>query len=95
MAETEETAIARPQLVKHVSAAMKQHATTEELLETMFSVWSVLSYWLHHTALSYKQGLKQLVNPCRSLPPTIEKLTHHDLCAQHEDHICRGAGKAD
>jgi hypothetical protein len=52
MMETEKTAVARPQLGKHVSAAMKQHATTDELLESMFSVWFMLSYWLHHTALS-------------------------------------------
>jgi hypothetical protein len=58
MVETEQTAAARPQLGKDISAAIKQHATTEELLETMFSMWPVLSYWLHHTALSYKQGPK-------------------------------------
>jgi hypothetical protein len=38
MVETEETAVPRPQLGNDISAAMKQHATTEELLETMFSV---------------------------------------------------------
>jgi hypothetical protein len=58
MVETEETAVARPQLGEHFYAAMKQHARTEELLETVFSVWSALSYWLHHTALSFKQGPK-------------------------------------
>jgi hypothetical protein len=50
--EPEETAIARPRLCKDVSAAMKQHATVQELLETMFSLWSMLSIWSYHAAFS-------------------------------------------
>jgi hypothetical protein len=38
--EREEAAIAMQQHSEHVSAAMNQHATTEELLEVVFSVWS-------------------------------------------------------
>jgi hypothetical protein len=42
MVEEEEAAIARQQDSKHVSAAMNQDATTEELLEVVYSVQSVL-----------------------------------------------------
>jgi hypothetical protein len=34
-------ATARHQCGKHISAAMNQHATIEELLESLFSVWSM------------------------------------------------------
>jgi hypothetical protein len=40
--EQEKTAIARQRSSKHVSAAMNQHAIQEELLEAVFSVWSIL-----------------------------------------------------
>jgi hypothetical protein len=40
--EQEEAAIAMQQHSEHVSAAMNQHTTTEELLEAVFSVWSML-----------------------------------------------------
>jgi hypothetical protein len=38
--EQEEAAIARQRQGKHVSAAMNQHTTIEELLKVVFSVWS-------------------------------------------------------
>jgi hypothetical protein len=37
--EQEEGAIARQRRGKHIFAATNQHATTEELLEAVFSVW--------------------------------------------------------
>jgi hypothetical protein len=40
--EPEEMAVARQWLDKHVSAATDMHATIEELLETMFSMQSIL-----------------------------------------------------
>lgn len=39
--EPEETAAARKRLEKHVSTATNMHATVEELLEAVFSMWSV------------------------------------------------------
>jgi hypothetical protein len=39
MVEQEKAATATQQWGKHVSAAMNQHAATEELLATAFSVW--------------------------------------------------------
>jgi hypothetical protein len=39
--EPEETAIAGQHHGKHMSAAMDTHATVEELLEAVFSVWSM------------------------------------------------------
>jgi hypothetical protein len=41
MVEQEGVVIARQQHGKHVSAAKNQHSTIEELLEVVFSVWSV------------------------------------------------------
>jgi hypothetical protein len=38
----EQVAVARQQHGNHVSTAMNKHATTEELLEAVFFVWSVL-----------------------------------------------------
>jgi hypothetical protein len=38
----QEAAIASQQHIKHVPAAVNQHATIEELLEVVFPVWSVL-----------------------------------------------------
>jgi hypothetical protein len=38
---SETTFVSRRQLGKHISAAMDMHATTEGLLETVFSTWSV------------------------------------------------------
>jgi hypothetical protein len=35
-------AVDRQRISKHISAEMNQHATIEELLEVVFSVWSVL-----------------------------------------------------
>jgi ribosome-interacting GTPase 1 len=40
--EPEELAVARQQLNKHVSVAMDMQATIKELLETMFSMQSML-----------------------------------------------------
>jgi hypothetical protein len=40
--EIEEMVIGSHQLNKHVSAETDMHATIEELLEEMFSVWSIL-----------------------------------------------------
>jgi hypothetical protein len=41
-----ETAVARERLRKHiVSAAKREHATMEELLEMVFSVWFVLKVY--------------------------------------------------
>jgi hypothetical protein len=40
--EPEETAVTRQRFVKHVSAATDMRATIEELLETLFSMRSVL-----------------------------------------------------
>jgi hypothetical protein len=40
--EQGEVATARQRHDKHVSTAMNQQATTEELLEAVFSVWSSL-----------------------------------------------------
>jgi hypothetical protein len=37
--EQEEAAIGRQRRGEHISAATNQHATTEELLEAVFSVW--------------------------------------------------------
>jgi hypothetical protein len=37
----EETAVARQRLDKHLAAALDMHATIEELLEALFSVWFV------------------------------------------------------
>jgi hypothetical protein len=39
--QPEETAIARQRHGKHVSVAVDMHATVEELLEAVFSMWSV------------------------------------------------------
>jgi hypothetical protein len=39
--EKEEVAIATQSCGKHISAAINQHATTDELLEAVFSVWFV------------------------------------------------------
>jgi hypothetical protein len=39
--EPEETATARQQQRKHMSVATDMHATTEELLEMVFYMWSV------------------------------------------------------
>jgi hypothetical protein len=39
--EPEEMAFARLQLDKHMSAVTDMHATIEELLEIMFSMWSM------------------------------------------------------
>jgi hypothetical protein len=44
--EPEETTVARQPLYKQLSAAMDKHATIEELLEAVFSVWSVLRLYI-------------------------------------------------
>jgi hypothetical protein len=49
--EPEETAVVRQWLNKHVSAATDIHSTTEELLETVFSMWSGLRL--------YSEGLRK------------------------------------
>jgi hypothetical protein len=41
--EPEETAVAMQRLGKHVPAATNTHATTQELLDSVFSMRSVLS----------------------------------------------------
>jgi hypothetical protein len=43
--QREEMAIARQRQPKHVSAATNQHATTEELLEKLFSMLFVLGLY--------------------------------------------------
>jgi hypothetical protein len=40
--EQKDAVIAKPQHSKHVSLAMNKHATIGELLEVMFSMWSML-----------------------------------------------------
>jgi hypothetical protein len=40
--EPEEIAVATEQIGKNTSVATDTHATIEELLEVMFSMWSVL-----------------------------------------------------
>jgi hypothetical protein len=40
--EAEWTAVTRQWLNKHMSTAMDMHATIEELLEAVFSMWSML-----------------------------------------------------
>jgi hypothetical protein len=41
MVEPEETVVARQQLGKHMPAARNTNATTEELLNVVYSMWSV------------------------------------------------------
>jgi hypothetical protein len=65
--EPEETAVARQQFDKHVSAVMDMHATVEELLETMFSMQSMLrlyseSHWANLIAVSC--GHEELQDRC-------------------------------
>jgi hypothetical protein len=38
----QETAVARQWLREHIPAAMNTHAITEELLDVVFSMWSVV-----------------------------------------------------
>jgi hypothetical protein len=45
IAELEEMYITRQRLDKHVPVAMATHATMEELLETMFSMGSILKLY--------------------------------------------------
>jgi hypothetical protein len=42
LVEPEDTAIARQRLSEHVPATTNTHATTEVLLDEMFSMWFVL-----------------------------------------------------
>jgi hypothetical protein len=54
IADQEKTSIARQQLGKHVSAVMNNHATTEDLIEAVFSMQSMLRL--------YKNQLEFLVS---------------------------------
>jgi hypothetical protein len=42
------SSVARQQLGKHVSAKTDTHATVEELLESVFSVWSIMRLCNEH-----------------------------------------------
>jgi hypothetical protein len=46
--EPEETAVDRQRLGKYIPVAMNVHATIEELLDVVFSVWS-MSYQILNT----------------------------------------------
>jgi hypothetical protein len=63
IAEPEETSIARQRLGKHIPAAMDVHATTEEMLETAFSMRSVQK--LYEDQWDHPDDVKQLY--CRLL----------------------------
>jgi hypothetical protein len=55
--EPEETAVARQRLDKHLAAAVDMHAAIEELLEAVFSVWSVLKLYSEgHQEKSVSRG---------------------------------------
>jgi hypothetical protein len=45
-AESHDTSFARQQLSKHIPVATYMYATTDELLDALFSVWSVP--WLYN-----------------------------------------------
>jgi hypothetical protein len=72
--ETEEVAIARQWLSRHISAATNQHVTIAELMEVVFSVWSMLKL--------YSEGQNEKLVSWRNLRGGRVEYLHHDTASR-------------